>query len=80
MSFPRRKYWNEYMKAYQACLSATSTTDSPWYAVPADDKRNTRLIISQIILGTLKGLKMEYPKLTKEHRKELQELRKLLAK
>jgi Polyphosphate kinase 2 (PPK2) len=68
------------MKAYQACLSATSTTDSPWYAVPADDKRNTRLIISQIILDTLQSLKMEYPKLTKEQRKELQELRKLLAK
>ena len=75
-----RKYWNDYMKAYQACLSATSTTDSPWYAVPADDKRNARLIISQIILDTLRALKMEYPKLTKEQRNELQEIRKLLAK
>jgi PPK2 family polyphosphate:nucleotide phosphotransferase len=75
-----RKYWNDYTKAYQACLSATSTTDSPWYAVPADDKRNARLIISQIILDTLRALKMEYPKLTKEQRNELQEIRKLLAK
>jgi polyphosphate kinase 2 (PPK2 family) len=75
-----RKYWNDYMKAYQACLSATSTTDSPWYAVPADDKRNARLIISQIILDTLRGLKMEYPKLMKEQRTELQEIRKLLSK
>jgi PPK2 family polyphosphate:nucleotide phosphotransferase len=75
-----RKYWNEYMKAYQACLSATSTGDSPWYAVPADDKRNTRLIISQIIVDTLQSLKMEYPKLTKEQRNKLQALRELLAK
>jgi len=75
-----RKYWNDYMKAYEACLSATSTTDPPWYAVPADDKRNARLIISQIILDTLRGLKMEYPKLTKEQRNELEEIRKLLAK
>jgi len=75
-----RNYWNEYMKAYQACLSATSTADSPWYAVPADDKRNARLIISQIIVDTLQSLKMEYPKLTKEQRNELQALRELLAK
>jgi PPK2 family polyphosphate:nucleotide phosphotransferase len=74
-----RKYWKDYMKAYEDCLSATSTTDSPWYAVPADDKRNARLIISQIILDTLRGLKMEYPKLTKEQRNELQEIRKLLS-
>jgi PPK2 family polyphosphate:nucleotide phosphotransferase len=75
-----RKYWKDYMKAYEACLEATSTRDSPWYAVPADDKRNARLIISQIILNTLQALKMEYPKLTKEQRQELQEIRKLLEK
>jgi hypothetical protein len=68
------------MKAYEACLSATSTTESPWYAVPADDKRNARLIISEIILDTLRGLKMQYPELTKQQRNELQEIRKLLAK
>jgi hypothetical protein len=75
-----RKYWNEYMKSYQACLSATSTADSPWYAVPADDKGNARLIISQVIVDTLQSLKMEYPKLAKEQRNKLQALRKLLAK
>src|SRR5919108_1337398 len=75
-----REYWKDYMKAYETCLSATSTTDSPWYAVPADDKRNARLIISEIILDTLRGLKMQYPELTKQQRNELQEIRKLLAK
>jgi PPK2 family polyphosphate:nucleotide phosphotransferase len=75
-----RKYWNEYMKAYEACLSATSTRSSPWYVVPADDKRNTWLIISEIILDTVNELTMEYPKPTEQHLKELRSMRKLLAK
>ena len=49
------------MKAYEDCLSATSTHHAPWYVVPADDKENARLIISQIILDTLKSLKLSYP-------------------
>src|SRR5579863_9999146 len=53
-----RKYWNQYMKAYEECLSATSTQNAPWYIVPADDKENARLIVSQILLDTLEGLKM----------------------
>ena len=40
-----RKYWQDYMKAYEACLNATSTEKIPWYIVPADDKKNARLII-----------------------------------
>ena len=75
-----RKHWKDYMKAYETCLSATSTRDSPWYVVPADDKRNTWLIVSQIILDTLNQLKMEYPKPTEAHVKELRSMRKLLAK
>ena len=75
-----RKYWKDYMKAYEACLKATSTRDAPWYAVPADDKPNTWLIISQIILDTLRGLQMEYPRLDEEKRKELRLLRKMLEK
>src|SRR5271166_5421846 len=57
-----RKYWKQYMKAYEECLSATSTSEAPWYVVPADDKRNTRLIVSRIVLDTLEGLRMSYPK------------------
>jgi PPK2 family polyphosphate:nucleotide phosphotransferase len=75
-----RKFWKDYMKAYGACLSATSTKHAPWYVVPADDKENARLIISQIILDTLDSLKMSYPEPTEAHRKELQSIRKLLAK
>ena len=74
-----RKYWKQYWKAYEACLSATSTKEAPWYIVPADDKKNARLIISQIILDTLNDLGMSYPKTTKVRRKELQSIRKQLA-
>jgi Polyphosphate kinase 2 (PPK2) len=67
------------MKAYAACLSATSTRESPWYVVPADDKANARLIISQIVLDALQDLKIEYPRLSAAQQKELREIRKLLA-
>lgn len=74
-----RKFWKEYMEAYGECLSATSTTENPWYIVPADDKRNARLIVSQIILDTLEGLKMHYPETDAKRRQELLEIRKQLA-
>src|SRR5271166_4461991 len=45
-----RKYWKQYMKAYEKCLSSTSTARAPWHIVPADDKLNERLIVSQIVL------------------------------
>ena len=75
-----RKFWKDYVKAYETCLGATSTEHAPWHVVPADDKENARLIISQILLDTLKALKMSYPRPDRERRKELQSLRKLLAK
>jgi hypothetical protein len=59
------------MKACEVCLSETSTKRSPWYIVPADDKKNARLIILKIILNTLKELRMSYPETTGERRKEL---------
>ena len=74
-----RKYWKDYMKAYEACLSATSTDHAPWYAVPADDKENARLIVSQIVLDALNELKMAYPKTTAKRRLELKSIRKHLA-
>jgi PPK2 family polyphosphate:nucleotide phosphotransferase len=74
-----RKYWKQYMKAYEECLGATSTREVPWYVVPADDKENARLIVSQIILDTLEGLEMSYPKTTDERHQELLEIRKQLT-
>jgi PPK2 family polyphosphate:nucleotide phosphotransferase len=73
-----RKYWKQYMQAYEACLHATSTRHAPWYIVPADDKKNARLIISQVILDSLKQLKMSYPVMNKARREELNAIRKKL--
>ncbi len=74
-----RSYWKEYMKAYQECLSATSTRRAPWYVVPADDKKNARLIVSRIVLDRLESLKMSYPKTGARRAKELSAIRKELA-
>jgi PPK2 family polyphosphate:nucleotide phosphotransferase len=74
-----RQYWKEYMKAYEKCLGATSTSDSPWYVVPADDKQNARLVVSRIVVDTLEGLKMSYPKTSDKRRRELQAIRKQLT-
>ena len=73
-----RKFWSRYMKVYEQCLAATSTRCAPWYVVPADDKKNTRLIVSQIILDALESLKMKYPKSTASRRRELQAIRQRL--
>ena len=73
-----RQFWKEYQEAYEDCLAATSTDQAPWYVVPADDKLNARLIISQVVLNTLKDLKMNYPKFDKARVKELQSLKQQL--
>jgi PPK2 family polyphosphate:nucleotide phosphotransferase len=70
-----RKLWDQYMHAYEECLTATGTAEAPWHIVPADDKKNARLIISEIILDEFKSLKMEYPELSEAKLKELQEIR-----
>ena len=75
-----RKFWKQYMRAYEECLGATSTRDAPWYVVPADDKENARLIISEIILEMFRSLKLTYPKPSEQHRSELQAIRKQLSK
>ena len=56
-----RGFWTQYMAAYEACPGATSNSEAPWHVVPADDKDDARLIVSQIILDTLEGLDMAYP-------------------
>ena len=74
-----RHYWKQYMKAYEACLHATSTHQAPWYVVPADDKENARLIVSQIVLDALEDLRMAYPKAGATRRQELRAIRRRLA-
>jgi PPK2 family polyphosphate:nucleotide phosphotransferase len=73
-----RKFWPHYMKVYEACLAATSTRRTPWFIVPADDKKNARLIISHIILDALREFKMSYPKVGPKRRRELKSIGKQL--
>ena len=75
-----RKYWKQYMKAYEACLAATSSRHAPWYVVPADDKPNARLIVSRIVVDALDALDMSYPEPDAARRRELQAIRRRLAK
>jgi PPK2 family polyphosphate:nucleotide phosphotransferase len=75
-----RKHWKEYMRAYGECLAATSTRHAPWYVVPADDKENARLIISEVLVDTLKGLDLRYPEVNAQKLQELKRARKALIK
>jgi len=74
-----RKRWKQYTKAYEECIEATSTDEAPWHVVPSDDKPNARVIISEIIMRTLQGLKMGSLKPSHERRQELLKIRKLLV-
>ena len=74
-----RHYWNDYTAAYDECLRATNKKEAPWYVIPADDKKNARLIISQAIIDNLRGLPMSYPQPDDAHRVELESIAKLLV-
>jgi PPK2 family polyphosphate:nucleotide phosphotransferase len=74
-----RERWAEYMRAYAHCIEATSTARAPWYIVPADDKPNARLIVSQAIVEALDGLDMRFPELDQAEQRELRALRRQLA-
>ena len=75
-----RKFWKQYVQAYENCLSATSTKTTPWHVVPADDKCNARLIVSRIVIDALRSLRMSYPTPTRARKRELRAIRKQLAK
>ena len=75
-----RGFWKEYQRAYEDCLNGTSTEAAPWYIVPADDKDNARLIISQILLDAFKRLRLAYPTIGPDRRAELRRIRARLEK
>ncbi len=75
-----RKFWPKYMKAYEQCLSATSTLNSPWYIVPADEKNSSRLIVSEIVLHTLESMNLAPPKANVARLRELKAIRAQLAR
>jgi PPK2 family polyphosphate:nucleotide phosphotransferase len=74
-----RAFWKHYRTAYEDCIGATSSPDAPWYIVPADDKNNARLIVSQIVVDALQGLDANYPKADAARVAQLQSIRAELA-
>ncbi|THD48083.1 MAG: polyphosphate kinase 2 family protein [Bradyrhizobium sp.] len=75
-----RSYWKDYRRAYEHALSATSTDDAPWYVVPADDKRNARLIVSQLVINALDDMKLAPPPVDEARKRELKTIREALTK
>ena len=75
-----RHFWDDYMKAYEDCLGATSTEHAPWYVVPADDKENARVIVSQIVVDGLRKLNLSYPKVSEDRVNKLKSIREELVK
>jgi PPK2 family polyphosphate:nucleotide phosphotransferase len=73
-----RELWDEYQKAYQEAISATSKNNAPWYVIPADKKWFMRLAVSEVIIQTMKKLKMEYPNLSEDQQKQFEEYKKIL--
>jgi polyphosphate kinase 2 (PPK2 family) len=71
-----RRFWDAYMEAYEDALNETSRPWAPWYAVPADDKSNMRVLVARIVVESLRGLNLEYPRVTDERRAELQQMRR----
>lgn len=74
-----RKYWDDYQRAFAECLEATSTDFAPWYVIPADDKHSAHLMLSQILVDTLKSLPLSAP-VSKTRTTELKAIRRLLQK
>lgn len=73
-----RAHWKEYMAAYEDAIEATATEECPWYVVPADDKKNMRLIVSAAILAEMQSMKLKYPELPPEQKKHLQAAKRFL--
>ena len=73
-----RRYWQEYMQAYEYALNGSSTAWAPWYAIPADDKPYMRVCVAEIVVDTLKRLNLDYPELDPATRKRFRELEKQL--
>lgn len=73
-----RAFWDDYMAAYEDCISQTSTTYAPWYVVPADDKRNARLIVSRVILNAMEDMKLRYPQSDEAMRARLETVKAAL--
>jgi PPK2 family polyphosphate:nucleotide phosphotransferase len=75
-----RRYWDDYMQAYESAIRGTASKDAPWFVVPADNKWFTRLVVAAAIVEALEKLDLAYPKVDEAKRKELAATREMLIK
>jgi len=75
-----RRYWSDYMHAYEEAITATASTHAPWYVVPADNKWFTRLVVAAAIVEAVEELHLAYPKVSEQKMKELRSVRAMLAR
>jgi len=75
-----RRFWNQYMEAYEDMVRNTATKEAPWFVVPADNKWFTRVVVSSVVIDALASLNLKYPEVGKEKRKELAAVRQALTK
>lgn len=73
-----RKYWNDYMNAYEQLIINTSTENSPWYVIPADDKPYARIAVAAAIISAMDSMDLKYPEVSTEKIAELQKIREEL--
>jgi PPK2 family polyphosphate:nucleotide phosphotransferase len=73
-----RTCWNDYMKAFEAVFSHTSTNWAPWYVIPADHKWFTHIAVADVIVSKLKSLDLKYPKVSQERLQELLKAKQML--
>jgi PPK2 family polyphosphate:nucleotide phosphotransferase len=74
-----REHWDDYMAAYEATICETATPESPWYVVPADSKKNMRLLVAQILRLEMKKLALSWPEFPEEQKDVLRRSREKLA-
>lgn len=73
-----RRYWDDYMSAYEDMIRNTATDAAPWYVVPADNKWYTRLIVAAAVIDGLNSLNLHFPKVGPEKQAELAKARRAL--
>jgi len=73
-----RQHWDDYMKAYEKMIEATTSDEAPWFVIPADHKWFTRLAVADVIVETLEGLDLHFPEVSEAQRQERQRARALL--
>ncbi len=73
-----RAHWDDYMDAFEQCISATSTEEAPWYVIPSNHKWVSRALVANILAETIKSLNLKYPEVTPEKMKAIEASKKQL--